>query len=57
MAVDPRIEAFLDDKLQTYADFEALDALIANVENQQQLLQDQVGTTQTPTHVAQLTLE
>ena len=43
MAVDTRVEDYLNDKLQTFADFEALDALIANVESQQELLQSQVS--------------
>ena len=42
MAVDTRIEDYLNDKLQTFADFEALEALITNVEDQQQLLKKQV---------------
>ncbi|KAL9049976.1 MAG: hypothetical protein Q9162_006918 [Coniocarpon cinnabarinum] len=42
MAVDTRIEDYLNDKFQTFADFEALDALIANVENQQELLKQQL---------------
>ena len=42
MALDARIQDYLDDKLQTFADFEALDSLIANIESQQDLLKQQL---------------
>ena len=41
-SVDPRIEDYLNDKLQTYADFEAVDTLLANVASQQELLRKQL---------------
>ena len=37
-----RIEDYLDDKLQTYADLESIDALLRNVLDQQNLLREQV---------------
>ena len=40
--MDTRLQDYLDDKLQTFADFETLDSLIANVQSQQQLLRKQV---------------
>lgn len=40
---DIRVDDFLNDKLQTSADFEDLDTLIANVETQRAQLQGQVG--------------
>ncbi|KAI9724610.1 MAG: hypothetical protein M1828_003633 [Chrysothrix sp. TS-e1954] len=40
--MDIRIEDYLNDKLQTFADFEALDSLIANVQSQQDLLRKQL---------------
>ena len=42
--MDVRIEDYLNDKLQTFADFEALDSLIAGVQGQQDLLRKQVRT-------------
>lgn len=39
---DSRLEDYLNDKLQTFADFEALDSLLANVQIQQDLLQKQL---------------
>lgn len=39
---DSRLEDYLNDKLQTFADFEALDSLLANVQTQQDLLQVQL---------------
>lgn len=41
--MDGRVHDYLDDKLQSAADFEALDSLLENVKNQQDLLQQQVG--------------
>ena len=40
---DIRVDDYLDDKLQTDADFADLDSLIASVEIQCNQLQDQVG--------------
>ena len=40
---DIRVDDFLNDKLQTDADFADLDSLIASVETQRIQLQDQVG--------------
>ena len=40
---DARIEDYLNDKLQIYADLENLDSLLENVRNQQNLLRDQVS--------------
>ena len=39
---DGRIEDYLNDKVQNYADLENLDSLLENVRNQQNLLRDQV---------------
>lgn len=39
---DTRVEDFINDKLQTYADFDTLETLIANVQTQQDLLKKQV---------------
>ena len=38
-----RVEDYINDKLQTYADLESLDALLENVQNQQTLLRKQVS--------------
>ena len=43
-AADTRLHDYLDDKLQTYADFTSLDQLISNVQSQQTLLKRQVNT-------------
>jgi hypothetical protein len=40
---DIRLDDYLNDKLQTIADFESLDSLIASVETQRIQLQDQVS--------------
>ncbi|KAB8659313.1 hypothetical protein FH972_026202 [Carpinus fangiana] len=40
--MDARVEDYLNDKLQTLADFDALDSLIANVKLQQNLLKQQL---------------
>jgi hypothetical protein len=40
---DIRVDDYLNDKLQTIADFEDLDALLANVETQRIQLEDQVS--------------
>jgi len=42
MSDDARLDDYLNDKLQTVADFDALDSLIAAVQTQQSLLQQQV---------------
>lgn len=39
---DARLEDYLNDKLQTYADFESLDSLLTNIRTQQDLLQKQL---------------
>ena len=41
--MDSRVQDYLDDKLQSSADLETLDSLLANVRNQQDLLKKQVG--------------
>ena len=43
MAQDVRIEDYLNDKIQTFADFETVDILISGVEAQQVLLKKQVS--------------
>ena len=43
VASETRLEDYLNDKLQTFADFETLDSLLANVKTQQELLKRQVG--------------
>lgn len=48
-AMDSRVQDYLDDKLQSSADLETLDSLLANVKNQQDLLKKQVGTNTTRT--------
>lgn len=40
---DIRLEDYLNDKIQTSSDFGNLDSLIANVEGQKRVLEDQVG--------------
>ena len=39
---DIRVEDYLNDKLQTYADLDNLDSLLQNVKDQQALLKQQV---------------
>ena len=39
---DVRMEDYLNDKIQSHADLESLDALIRNVKHQQELLRQQV---------------
>jgi len=39
---DTRLQDYLDDKLQSLADLETLDSLLANVQSQQDLLRKQV---------------
>lgn len=39
---DIRVEDYLNDKLQTYADLENLDSLLETVKQQQSLLREQV---------------
>jgi hypothetical protein len=41
---DSRVAEWLDDKLQTLADLESLDALLQDVRSQQVLLRDQVSS-------------
>jgi hypothetical protein len=41
--LDSRVRDYLDDKLQTPADFEGLDALLQQARNQQKLLKKQVS--------------
>ncbi len=41
--LDSRVRDYLDDKLQTPADFEGLDALLEKARNQQELLKKQVS--------------
>jgi hypothetical protein len=41
--LDSRVQDYLDDKLQTPADFEGLDALLQQARNQQELLKKQVS--------------
>lgn len=43
MAMDARVQDYLDDKLQSSTDLESLDSLLASVRNQQDLLKKQVG--------------
>lgn len=40
--MDSRVQDYLDDKLQSAADLESLDSLLANVQEQQTLLKKQV---------------
>lgn len=40
--MDTRVRDYLDDKIQTSADFEGLDALLQQARNQQKLLKEQV---------------
>lgn len=49
---DTRLEDYINDKLQTFADFETLDSLLANVQNQQDLLQKQLQDAQQELKVA-----
>lgn len=42
LAMDARVEDYLNDKLQTLADFDSLDALLTNLKAQQDLLKQQV---------------
>ena len=46
-----RVEDYLNDKLQTYADLENIDVLLRNVLEQQSLLQQQVRNKSTSSHV------
>lgn len=46
MGDNTRLEDYLNDKLQTFADFESLDSLIAAVQSQQALLQQQASVLQ-----------
>ena len=50
MGMDTRVRDYLDDKIQTSADFEGLDALLQQARNQQKLLKEQVwiSTYQSP---------
>lgn len=41
--MDSRVQDYLDDKLQSSADLDSLDSLLANVKEQQDLLKKQVG--------------
>lgn len=41
-ASDTRLHDYLEDKLQTLADLESLDSLLASVKSQQELLRKQV---------------
>ena len=41
--MDVRVQDYLDDQLQSAADLESLDTLLANVRKQQDLLKKQVG--------------
>ena len=41
--MEPRVQDYLDDRLQSTTDFESLDALLADVKAQQDLLRQQVG--------------
>lgn len=43
---DVRVQDFLDDKLQSLADFDTLDSLLDNVKTQQDLLKRQVRCNQ-----------
>jgi hypothetical protein len=40
--MDSRVQDYLDDKLQSSADLDTLDSLLANVKAQQELLKQQV---------------
>lgn len=40
--MDSRVQDYLDDKLQSSADLDTLDSLLANVKTQQELLKQQV---------------
>lgn len=42
--LDTRARDYLDDKLQTPADFEGLEALLQQARDQQEVLKKQVGT-------------
>lgn len=49
--MDVRVQDYLDDKLQSAADLDSLDSLLAAVHEQQQLLKQQVCTpTARPRH-------
>ena len=41
--MDSRVQDYLDDKLQSAADLDTLDSLLANVKAQQELLRQQVS--------------
>lgn len=41
-----RVEDYLDDQIQTAADLDGIDALLARVDEQQSILQNQVGVLQ-----------
>lgn len=43
---DVRVDDYLNDKLQTFADFETLDSLLEKVREQQSLLKQQVPSIQ-----------
>ena len=45
---ETRLQDYLDDKLQTGADFETLDNLIENLQTQQDLLKKQVSGVHIP---------
>lgn len=45
---DIRVEDYLNDKLQTAADLDNLDALLENVRDRQNLLKEQVCSLKTP---------
>lgn len=47
--MDARVLDYIDDRLAATSDFDALDALIENVKEQQDLLKKQVGS-HLPTH-------
>ncbi|KAI9654693.1 MAG: hypothetical protein M1831_005280 [Alyxoria varia] len=54
-AADTRLHDYLDDKLQTYADFTSLDQLISNVQSQQTLLKQQLDEAQADLDAAEET--
>lgn len=43
MGDNTRLEDYLNDKLQTFSDFDSIDALLTAVQSQQSLLQEQVS--------------
>lgn len=42
--IQARVQDYLDDKIQTAADLDGINALVARVQEQQRLLQNQVST-------------